>query len=544
MSLEATAEHLSRLLDTLAWDEVRAVCDELIHDVSLKPPAAVDRPLKRILGELRRKRRFSLLERVAEALLLGGLREPQLVRQYAQSLIDQGRYAAAEFALQGLLADPATPAGERDEARGLLGRIHKQLYVAPGLAGAVGNPAHLARALSEYWAAYQPRPQANFWHGINVVALLARAQADGVATGGAFPAARDLARAVLASLDAADRARNADAQLADKRAPAWEVATRVEALIALDEDMPALEAAAGYVRAPGADAFELASTERQLREVWRLDQRPGGDGGKVLAILRAGLLNKLGGEVLLDSEAVARTGAALEAMLGDGGLKNLQWFRKGLDCCTAIARVETPGGRGFGTGWMARGSDLLPAWGPEPVLVTNKHVISPPGVDGSPYQASPSHAALMPDEASVFFQMAQQRASVREVLWSSAGLDIDTTIVRLDAVPGGVTTLALSPRALTVTTPPPLVYIIGHPAGRDLEFSLHDNVLVAVDPRRVHYRAPTDSGSSGSPVFEDAGWRVVALHHAGGRGIPRLDGRGTYDANEGISIAAIRQAVR
>jgi V8-like Glu-specific endopeptidase len=65
-----------------------------------------------------------------------------------------------------------------------------------------------------------------------------------------------------------------------------------------------------------------------------------------------------------------------------------------------------------------------------------------------------------------------------------------------------------------------------------------------VDPRRVHYRAPTDSGSSGSPVFEDAGWRVVALHHAGGRGIPKLDGRGTYDANEGISIAAIRQAVR
>jgi Trypsin-like peptidase domain len=543
MTLEATASHLAGLLDALAWDEVRAVCDELVHDVSINPPAAMDRPLKQILGGLRRKRRFALMERVAEALLMAGLRDPQVVRQYAQALIDQGRFAAAEFALRGLLADPSTPPGERDEARGLLGRLFKQLYVAPGLAGKGGNPAHLTQALAEYWAAYEPNPVTNFWHGINVVALLARAKADGVPTAGTYPPAAELARRVLVSLDAIDSARRADTSKTDQAAPAWEVATRLEAYVALDDYPKALDAAAGYVRAPGADAFELASTERQLREVWRLDQRAGGEGGGLLAVLRGALLSKLGGEVLLDAEAVARTGAALEAMLGDGGLKNLQWFRKGLDCCTAIARIETPGGRGFGTGWMVRGSDLKADWGPDPVLVTNKHVISPP-VNDAPYQASPAHTALLPEEASVFFQLPQQRVKVASVLWSSAGLDLDTTIVRLDHVPGGVTTLDVSPRALTVTTPPPLVYIIGHPEGRDLEFSLHDNVLIAVDPRRLHYRAPTDGGSSGSPVFDDEAWRVVALHHAGGRGIPRLDGRGTYDANEGISIGAIRRAVR
>ena len=62
----------------------------------------------------------------------------------------------------------------------------------------------------------------------------------------------------------------------------------------------------------------------------------------------------MGGSVLLNSAAVASTTAALEAMLGPGGLKSLQWFRKGLDCCNAIARIEDPGGRGFGTGWMVR----------------------------------------------------------------------------------------------------------------------------------------------------------------------------------------------
>jgi len=39
----------------------------------------------------------------------------------------------------------------------------------------------------------------------------------------------------------------------------------------------------------------------------------------------------------------------------------------------------------------------------------------------------------------------------------------------------------------------------------------------------MHYRTPTDPGSSGSPVF-NAKWEVVALHHAGSPATPRLHG--------------------
>jgi V8-like Glu-specific endopeptidase len=94
----------------------------------------------------------------------------------------------------------------------------------------------------------------------------------------------------------------------------------------------------------------------------------------------------------------------------------------------------------------------------------------------------------------------------------------------------------------------PRVYVIGYPGGRDLSFSFEDNELLDHEGPpgghppipgvcRVHYRAPTEGGSSGSPVFNDQ-WEVIALHHKGGKvGMPRLNGlAGTYAANEGISI--------
>jgi V8-like Glu-specific endopeptidase len=68
--------------------------------------------------------------------------------------------------------------------------------------------------------------------------------------------------------------------------------------------------------------------------------------------------------------------------------------------------------------------------------------------------------------------------------------------------------------------------------------------MLACNDRLVHYRTPTEGGSSGSPVFDEEGWTVVALHHAGRRDMPRLDGKGTYEANEGIQIHAIQQATR
>ena len=57
----------------------------------------------------------------------------------------------------------------------------------------------------------------------------------------------------------------------------------------------------------------------------------------------------------------------------------------------------------------------------------------------------------------------------------------------------------------------------------------------------LHYRAPTEGGSSGSPVF-NAQWKLIGLHHAGSHQMPKLhDKKGTYEANEGIWIQSVIQ---
>jgi V8-like Glu-specific endopeptidase len=87
------------------------------------------------------------------------------------------------------------------------------------------------------------------------------------------------------------------------------------------------------------------------------------------------------------------------------------------------------------------------------------------------------------------------------------------------------------------------VYVIGHPGGRTLSISLNDNLLLDWDERLIHYRAPTEGGSSGSPVFNQQ-WDLIGLHHAGGDSVAKLNGKeGRYPANEAVWIRRIIAAL-
>ena len=282
--LARTESQLSEQLASYDWQAATRTCEALIARMHVEPDLLPEPTAKRLLQKLRRKRRFGLMRRLAEALMHSGLDTSHVRRQYAQALIDLGLTSAPEFVLNTLLTTD-----ESVEASGLTGRIYKQLYVNLGSGGHPSNGGYLERAFRHYLGAYDADPTTNLWHGINAVALLERGARDGTSLA-PHRSASELAQEILATVDARERSKGT--------LDPWDRAVRLEALVALARHGDAEAAAFEYTASEDADAFELASTLRQLTEVWQLtdDEAPG---SHVLPILRAALLRREGNKAEL-----------------------------------------------------------------------------------------------------------------------------------------------------------------------------------------------------------------------------------------------------
>jgi hypothetical protein len=518
--------------DALDRQRVAELVEELIEHLQ---SAAEPYPLKgakRILQELRGRRAFVLLQRLADAFIQSGRDDPVIHRQYAQALLDQGNVTAGMAVLHAVVADADVAPADDAEARGLLGRGYKQMYIAAASGPPERRRRFLERAIAEYRGVYDESRLG--WHGINAVALLERAARDGIALEGVEDPdaeARALAQEILDAIEA----------LGDD-ADMWDKGTAMEACVALDRGDDALEWLADYLRA-GVDAFALATTLRQLTEVWGLD--PDADpGARLLPVLQAELLAREGGpDVTIGDTDLAPGGAAaiakdpgFEKVLGKDRFQTVRWFATALERCRAIARIEDPIDGGIGTGFLVAGAALGPGL-PEVVLLTNAHVISKdhPG-------------ALAPERARVTFRALEgepRQYRVVRLWWSSAPSDLDVSIVELDARPQDALCCPLADgRPLANPESPPRTYIIGHPsAGDEVMLSMHDNHVLDQDDIRLHYRTPTLGGSSGSPVFNRS-WELIAVHHAGKTRMQKLHGQaGTYPANEGIWIDKVVAAL-
>jgi hypothetical protein len=229
----------------------------------------------------------------------------------------------------------------------------------------------------------------------------------------------------------------------------------------------------------------------------------------------------------------------LEAILGVEGSETFQWWKEGLRRAASVAAVRRQLGGRVGTGFLVRAGDLGLSPPDEALFLTNFHVVNEAG-------ASPG---IRPQQAEIHFEVADNTPAytVKEIVWSSPSDRCDACVLRLSQPVTGIDVLPLAAELPTLDSHP-RVYVIGYPGGRELAFSFQDNELLDHEGPpgghppipgvcRVHYRAPTEGGSSGSPVFNNQ-WQVIALHHKGGKvGMPRLNGlTGTYAANEGISI--------
>ena len=499
-----------------------------------------------LLELLRGSRHFEALSVLADALIRMGREELIVSRQYAQGLIDQGLLIAAREVLGGVIRRAADDPSEHAEARGLLGRVNKQIYV-----DARGRPSDLARralrqAIACYREVYDEDPQKHLWHGVNLLALMHRARADGITVKG-LPDSGILAGAIVEAV------RNPQGRTVET----WDYGSAAEACIALGDWDAATHWLERYIQHQSTDSFALAGTLRQLTEVWRFTADTP-EAGQLVVALSGALLRSRDGRLELTPGQLQRTAAALdnpgprlERVLGTVGLQTITWLRAGMERARSVALIRGPGGRGIGTGFLVCGGDLHPALGDELVVVTNAHVVSELQDDGG----------IEPDQALITFDAqngttgTQAYYRVQKLLWGSPKQHLDTSLLRLDPSVQGIT-----PCPIAKSLPPPnndhRVYIIGHPKGGELSFSLQDNELLdhegppAGAPRQperclIHYRAPTEPGSSGSPVFNEApDWQVIGLHHAGGEYVRKLNGQsGTYAANEAIWIQSIAKAM-
>jgi hypothetical protein len=485
-------------------------------------PVDAESRLKALMGN----RWFDLASLLGGTLVPAFEAERGIRKRYGQALVERGELALARSHFERLLATPGIPPSDRYEYLGLIGRTFKQQFVNTERQTGLADGELLRRAIDAYLDGYRADTTANTWHGINAVALVKLAQRRGLARPADFDA------------DAAARAIIRDLLLAEGRTH-WDEATLAESRIALEQWDEAGSHLREYLWYPKADAFSFGATLRQLEEIWQIHD-PRHPGMPLVTLLRARLLEMEDGRVQLSPGDVRATlshdAGRYEKVFGTDHFTTLTNYRLGLERCGPVARIGRELERGDGTGFLMRGKDLDERLDGI-VLVTNAHVIDPTGESGG----------LPPEDVVVSFQtMAgvepSQAFTVSTVLWSSPRTALDATIARLDPTPP---LAAPYPVARQMPTKGARVIAVGHPGGGTLSLSLNDNELLDFESpgAKVHYRTPTEGGSSGSPIFTKE-WKLVSLHHYGGDAVPRLNGQpGTYQANEGISIQAIREAL-
>jgi tetratricopeptide repeat protein len=417
--------NLSDELGSFEWTAAESACSSLIDRLNNSVEPFPEDPAKQILSRLRRKRQFRMMGLVADALIRSGQSSPQVRRQYAQAMIDQGNLTSAEMVLNSLLADSGTPIWERAEACGLLGRIYKQLFVHANAPHTPRQQENIRKAIAYYQDVYRSNPQAHLWHGINTVALLARARRDGISIDEANDE-KQLADQILAAI----------LQKPDTEGVSpWDRATAAEACIAMNRFADAGEQLLYFVSDPAVDAFEIASLLRQLTEVWQIAS-DSGSAAMLLTALRAALLKREGGQVELQQRDIA---GGLEAVFGHDRYEPFSWFQTGLKRCTAVARIEDIAGRRIGTGFLLKAADFFDGGVNDPVLLTNAHVISPAS---DPYPGS-----IRPETAVAVFEALGASYRISKLLWSSPLAKLDATLVTLEKMPPSASPCPLKPQA-------------------------------------------------------------------------------------------------
>jgi hypothetical protein len=222
---------------------------------------------------------------------------------------------------------------------------------------------------------------------------------------------------------------------------------------------------------------------------------------------------------------------------GDSSFVTLQWLATGVQMARRIGRVEFGEGTGgIGTGFLLETQAIDPALEGPPIFLTRDYVLAP---NSTSDRLSVRDLAWR--DAAVVFQGSDESAFTRHRFRELVAFDPNLRLAALvlESPPQGLAPIKVAP---TPPLPGYPVYVVGYPLGGGLQLALRDNECLGVEElrgsRKLLYRAATQGGSSGSPVFNGL-WGLIAVHAGGDR---------QRQANFGTPItdllAALRDALR
>jgi endonuclease G len=224
---------------------------------------------------------------------------------------------------------------------------------------------------------------------------------------------------------------------------------------------------------------------------------------------------------------------ALEKITGGKSrLVRIAWLEKAMSAAKSVGRIVCSDGS-TGTGFLVEGGFLF----------TNNHVLPDESTAESAY---------------IEFNFEEDASGAAKTRYRYK-LDADTFLTskefdytRIKVGQSGNTVplsdwgaLKIASDAIPVIGDP--VNIIQHPNGDVKQIALTANDVLSVWGPRLFYRADTEPGSSGSPVFNQD-WNVIALHHAGklmSEGGLTINEKGDKaSANRGILFSSILEDIK
>ncbi|MBN2528056.1 MAG: trypsin-like peptidase domain-containing protein [Deltaproteobacteria bacterium] len=533
---DRSPDALKKALNERRFTDAEKATAEMLAELADMPRQVPAQTAKKVLSILKSYARFDQMLDVAQAFKACGTTSPEVLNLLAQARIEKGQMTTAIGELKKLRHDleneleqgQLTPLDKKrlqqelSETLGLLGRSYKQLYINANPTANEPRKCDLDEAIKYYEYAYNQLFGDYLWHGVNYIALLTHAKR--ISKSNSMVYSKAAGKHAQSILDAIERI--------DSPQP-WDKANLIEAYLACGKTPEAVKAAREYLDSEGLTAFNIQSTQRQLIQLWMLceEKKPG---QLILPMMTARYAELGGGSTQIELKPQMLSG--LEAVWGETGYQSIDWLRKALNRAQSVARLGSSAyEEGRGTGFLFDGGCISDEYAKKTLLLTNAHVCSDDAQVQRQYPyPKPSGqttafflGSIDPDQKI----RAMERKVIRQI-WTSSPMEFDATLLELECPPES-TQQPLTPGD-TMPEKDERVNIIGHPRGLGLKVSLQDNLVVSRKDKLLHYRTPTDNGSSGSPVFNQ-NWELVALHHAAST---------EAQANEGILINRIVEKMK